>query len=200
MNLHHDVRMHLLNLLDRPADETRLNQALRLLSKWRSVLIRNRLLLQQGTVVMEGILEGLDFLTDSAEGCHIAKLLGCYEQPLQPYLEAAIHTGYDTVINIGCAEGYYAVGMARKMQGTRILAYDLNPKARKVCAELAKKTASPTGSRSARCSGPKILLPVPTVTYWFSAISKALKKICSILPLLLHCREWILLSNPTNVS
>ncbi len=139
MNLHHDVRMHLLNLLDRPADEPRLNQALRLLSKWRSVLIRNRLLLQQGTVVMEGILEGLDFLTDSAEGCHIAKLLGCYEQPLQPYLEAAIHTGYDTVINIGCAEGYYAVGMARKMQGTRILAYDLNPKARKVCAELAKK-------------------------------------------------------------
>lgn len=61
MNLHNDIRRHLLNLLDRPADETQLNQALRLLSKWRSVLIRNRLLLQQGTVVMEGVLEGLDF-------------------------------------------------------------------------------------------------------------------------------------------
>ena len=121
------------------AEQAQLNNALRLLSKWRSVLIQNTLLQQQGTVVMQGPLQGLDFLTQSAEGCHIAKLLGSYEQPLQPFIEAAIAENYPTILNIGCAEGYYAVGMARRMPSTRVLAHDLNPKAQEVCAELAQK-------------------------------------------------------------
>lgn len=54
-----------------------LNNALRLLSKWRSVLIQNTLLQHQGTMVIQGPLAGMDFLPQSAEGCHIAKLLGC---------------------------------------------------------------------------------------------------------------------------
>lgn len=120
-------------------EQTQLNLALRLLSKWRSVLIQNTLLQQQGTIVMQGPLQGLDFLPQSAEGCHIAKLLGCYEQPLQPFIEAAIAEKYPTILNIGCAEGYYAVGMARRMPNTRVLAYDLNPKAQEVCAQLAHK-------------------------------------------------------------
>lgn len=137
--MHNDIRQRLLQLLDQPADAVQLNDALRLLSKWRSVLIQNTLLQQQGTLVMEGVLEGLDFLRNSAEGCHIAKLLGCYEQPLQPYIEAAIHARYEAILNIGCAEGYYAVGLARRMPSTKVLAYDLNPKAQEVCAELARK-------------------------------------------------------------
>jgi len=122
-------------------ESDQLNNALRLLSKWRSVLIQNTLLEQQGTVVMQGPLAGLDFLRESAEGCHIAKLLGCYEQPLQPFIEQAVAQNYPTILNIGCAEGYYAVGMARRMPSTRVLAYDLNPKAQQVCAELAAKNS-----------------------------------------------------------
>jgi len=121
------------------AEQAQLNNALRLLSKWRSVLIQNTLLQQQGTIVMQGPLQGLNFLPQSAEGCHIAKLLGCYEQPLQPFIEAAIAAGYPTILNIGCAEGYYTVGMALRMPNTRVLAHDLNPKAQEVCAELAHK-------------------------------------------------------------
>ena len=121
------------------AEQAQLNNALRLLSKWRSVLIQNTLLQQSGTLVVQGPLQGLDFLPQSAEGCHIAKLLGCYEQPLQPYIEQAIQKQYATVLNIGCAEGYYAVGMARRMHNTRVLAHDLNPKAQQVCQELAQK-------------------------------------------------------------
>ncbi len=81
----------------------------------------------------------MDFLAQSAEGCHIAKLLGCYEQPLQPYIEQAIQKQYATVLNIGCAEGYYAVGMALRMPNTQVLAHDLNPKAQEICAALAVK-------------------------------------------------------------
>lgn len=119
--------------------QVQLNNALRLLSKWRSVLIQNTLHQQQDTVVMQGPLRGMDFLRESAEGCHIAKLLGCYEQPLQGYIENAIQNQYTTILNIGCAEGYYAVGMALRMPNTRVLAHDLNPKAQQICAELANK-------------------------------------------------------------
>ena len=136
------VKAQLNAVLAQSQDESaQLNNALRLLSKWRSVLIQNTLLKHQGTVVMQGPLAGMDFLTQSAEGCHIAKLLGCYEQPLQPFIENAITSAYPIILNIGCAEGYYAVGMARRMPNTQVLAFDLNHTAQEVCAILAKKNS-----------------------------------------------------------
>lgn len=140
-SLHAQIRQQLLGQLGRAdGDEAaQLNSALRLLAKWRSVLIQNTLLQQHGTVVLDGPLKGMDFLAESAEGCHVAKLLGCYEQPLQPFIEQAIRANYATLLNIGCAEGYYAVGMARRMTGSRLLAFDLNAKAQEVCASLARK-------------------------------------------------------------
>lgn len=120
-------------------EQTQLNNAVRLLAKWRSALIQNTLLQQQGTLVMAGPLQGLNFLSQSAEGCHVPKLLGCYEQPLQPRVEQAINANYAQILNIGCAEGYYAVGMARRMPATRVLAFDVDSRAQTVCRELAAK-------------------------------------------------------------
>ena len=140
MSLEQNVQNQLLSQLQgAEANQVQLNNALRLLSKWRNVLIQNTLLQAQGTMVMQGPLAGMDFLSQSAEGCHIAKLLGCYEQPLQPFIEQAITNAYPTILNIGCAEGYYAVGMARRMPITQVLAFDLNPKAQEVCTALAQK-------------------------------------------------------------
>jgi hypothetical protein len=141
MSWHGTFREQLLKQLAPAVDDEvgQLNNALRHLSKWRSVLIQNTLLQQHGTAVLQGPLQGLNFLPQSAEGCHVAKLLGCYEQPLQPYIERAVHDGYETILNIGCAEGYYAVGMARRMAATQVLAFDLNEKAQVVCRQLAEK-------------------------------------------------------------
>ncbi len=141
MTLHENIRRQLLAKLQttRADEAAQLNDALRLLAKWRSVLIQNTVLQQGGTIVAQGPLAGLDFLDRSAEGCHVAKLIGTYEQPLQPHISAAISGGYDTILNIGCAEGYYAVGMARRMANTRVLAFDTDPNARATCAALAVK-------------------------------------------------------------
>lgn len=141
MNLQAHVHQQLQTLLAQPKAEEpgQLNKALRLLSKWRSLLITEALLDRHGTVVMSGPLKGLDFLPQSTEGCHLAKQLGCYEQPLQPFIEQAITNGYKTILNIGCAEGYYAVGMARRMPDTHIQAFDLNDNAQGVCRALAAK-------------------------------------------------------------
>ena len=79
MSLHAAARTQLLEQLGTPPsggqEVTQLNNGLRLLAKWRSVLIQNTLLQQHGTLVMQGPLKGLDFLPQSAEGCQIAGLL-----------------------------------------------------------------------------------------------------------------------------
>jgi hypothetical protein len=94
-SIHQQSRITLQRILNEAApdytsEQVQLNNALRYLSKWRSVLIQNTLIKHQGTLVMQGPLASMDFLPHSAEGCHIAKLLGCYEQPLQPFIEEAI--------------------------------------------------------------------------------------------------------------
>src|SRR5918997_1281919 len=42
----------------------------------------------------------------------LPKLVGCYEVELHDTLAAVFKRKYRQVINIGCAEGYYAVGLA----------------------------------------------------------------------------------------
>jgi hypothetical protein len=81
----------------------------------------------------------MQFVAQSAEGCHVPKLLGCYEAELHPHILAAAGRGYDTVINIGAAEGYYAVGLARLMPGAHVHAYDTNAAAHPVCQSLAER-------------------------------------------------------------
>jgi hypothetical protein len=142
MSMHADIRERVCAQLANPAagnDAAELSNALRLLAKWRSALIQNTVLQRQGTIVQQGPLQGLDFLPSSAEGCHVAKLLGTYEQPLHPFIEQVVAESYPAILNIGCAEGYYAVGLARRMPGTRVQAYDSNPNAREVCRTLAEK-------------------------------------------------------------
>ena len=123
--------------LEKPASS--LNDTLRLLAKWRSVLIQNTLLKYEGTTVLQGPLQGLDFIEQSAEGCHVAKLLGTYEQPLQPHIEHALSKNYSVIINIGCAEGYYAVGLARGLPSAISLAFDTDSNAQEACKRLAAK-------------------------------------------------------------
>jgi hypothetical protein len=117
-----------------------LEGVLRLLAKWRSLLLQNTLIQQNGTTVHQGLLAGLKFLDQSSEGCHVAKLLGTYEQPLQGHVRELLDRGnYKTLINIGCAEGYYAVGLARTYPALISYAYDTDPRAREACKGLAAK-------------------------------------------------------------
>jgi len=69
--------------------------------------------------------------------CYTPKLLGVYERELQAIVLGFATRGYRTVINAGCAEGYYAVGLARALPRVEVLAFDSEPRARERCAELA---------------------------------------------------------------
>jgi len=61
------------------------------------------------------------------------KLLGCYEAELHPAIEHAIQQNPDIVINVGCAEGYYAIGLAQRLPMSQIHAFDISELAQEVC-------------------------------------------------------------------
>jgi hypothetical protein len=124
-------------LADRDPDPAHLAAALRHLAKWRSEVIRNTLAARSGTTILSGPFEGMIYDTTGAEGTRSARLLGVYEYSLIPVIEAIIARAYPLVIDIGSAEGYYAVGLARRMAQSRILARDENPLAQGLCRQLA---------------------------------------------------------------
>jgi SAM-dependent methyltransferase len=131
------VRDSVRKILDGGAPKaSSLNDALRLLAKYRSHVIQWEMARLYGGRVQHGPFAGMSFLD---HGSHIPKLLGCYEHELHPFFEAAIGSGYEDVVNIGCAEGYYAVGLALRMPGARIHAFDTDPRARQLCAEVAAR-------------------------------------------------------------
>lgn len=116
----------------------RLYLALRYLAKYRSVLIDRDIRDMGGDQVRSGPFAGLQFPTDIAEGCRAPKLLGTYEEELHPVIERIATRGYRKIVNIGCAEGYYAVGFALRFPDAEIVAYDANPEACRMTAALAE--------------------------------------------------------------
>ena len=89
--------------------------------------------------ILSGPFKGMRYGDFSYNSALIPKLLGTYEADLHGWVGEALGAGYDAVINIGCAEGYYAVGLARMMPSATIHAYDIDERARRACAELAAK-------------------------------------------------------------
>jgi hypothetical protein len=66
---------------------------------------------------------------------YIPKLLGIYERELNACFEQACALNFPLIIDVGAAEGYYAVGMALRNLKARIIAFEMNAKARATLAE-----------------------------------------------------------------
>lgn len=117
-----------------------LNELLRLLGRWRSyMLVNTYLALEGGARIWGGPFAGMEYVEKATEGALMPRLLGTYESELHPHLAAFAAEGLDCVIDVGCAEGYYAVGLARMMPQATVYAHDVNPKARAACGELAAR-------------------------------------------------------------
>src|SRR5262249_8007661 len=66
------------------------------------------------------------------------KLIGSYEREIRDVLEIIARTDYSEIVDIGCAEGYYAVGLAMTVPGARVLAFDTDEKAVRLCRRMAE--------------------------------------------------------------
>lgn len=119
------------------ADE--LNEVLRRLGRWRSRLLANTFVSHHGPRILNGPFAGMDYVSKASEGALMPRLLGSYEAELHPHLAAIARRGLDGIIDVGCAEGYYAVGLARLLPDVVVNAYDIDPIARAACVDLAAR-------------------------------------------------------------
>lgn len=119
-----------------PAQEI-VQQIFALSVNYRSHLIGQYLLQQTGAVVQSGPFAGMKYVARSLGSALPPKLLGCYEAELHGVLGQIAKVRYGDVINVGCGEGYYAVGLARLLPSAQVHAFDTNPTAQILCRELA---------------------------------------------------------------
>lgn len=84
----------------------------------------------------QGTIYSRELLVDSGDA--VAKLLGTYELELHSVVDAWIADPPRRLLNVGAAEGFYAVGFVRLLPETEVIAYDVDPAARMRSAELAR--------------------------------------------------------------
>ena len=101
--------------------------------------LARRVIERIGDQVIDGPCAGLRYPTEYLPevDAPVAKLVGSYERQLHEPLARAIDSGRSPFIDIGCADGYYAVGLALRRRDLAVHAYDHARSARSTCAVMA---------------------------------------------------------------
>lgn len=93
----------------------------------------------QTDIVLGGIFKGLKYNVPSICSSRAPKILGAYETELNNSLLSFLEQNPKRIINIGSAEGYYAVGLAVKNPNLEIIAVDPSIQSRKYLKILAQQ-------------------------------------------------------------
>ncbi len=92
-----------------------------------------------GLTVRHGVFAGMKYPEMKSVGSTLfPKLLGSYERELEPLLQRICNNHYTEIVNIGCAEGYYAVGLAMRIKNAKVFAFDIDDTAIRLCREMAE--------------------------------------------------------------
>ena len=93
--------------------------------------------LQPTRTVLHGPFKGMQYpKLDSVGSALFPKLLGSYECELNGIVEQVVGNQYTEIVDIGCAEGYYAVGLAMRCPSAKVFAFDTNTRAIQLCREM----------------------------------------------------------------
>jgi hypothetical protein len=109
------------------------------LGSWEKSLVyqqclANRVIQRHGSVVQGGPFKGMKYIPDSEDGCLMPKLLGCYEEELTPAIEGFLKAGFDRAVDVGCASGYFLVGLAFRQSKAEVFGFDTDLAASARCA------------------------------------------------------------------
>lgn len=74
--------------------------------------------------VFWGPFTGMIYVGSSVGSEYCPKLLGTYESELHLIIEELCQKLFNTIINVGAAEGYYAIGMAICNPQSRVIAFE----------------------------------------------------------------------------
>jgi SAM-dependent methyltransferase len=133
------VMAEIAGLVNRPdlTPEQAVHEILALAVRFHADRVCEFLVHQYGLVVQNGPFAGLTLIPQWLGSAPGPKLVGCYEAELHPLLAHLPDRRHETVVNIGCGEGYYAVGLARMLPAVRVFAFDLSPVAQDLCRHMA---------------------------------------------------------------
>ena len=90
-----------------------------------------------GTDIINGPFKGMKYISESVGSCHMPKILGIYENEIYSILTQFLSMS-DLCVNIGAAEGYYAIGCAMKFPKLQVIAYEMEQAGRDSMLELEK--------------------------------------------------------------
>lgn len=95
--------------------------------------------LRQDGIVRYGPFAGTRYPTSLQPDMFIqcSKFLGTYERELHDVIETGIKRQPDVIVDIGCAEGYYVIGLARRLPQAKVIAFDTDPRAQEICRKMA---------------------------------------------------------------
>jgi hypothetical protein len=94
-------------------------------------------------IVQSGPFAGMTLPREQAwpDGALCPMLLGCHEQELHEILEMEIRhlamLEHPKIVNLGCAEGYYAIGFARRLPHAQVWAIEPNENCLRIMAQAA---------------------------------------------------------------
>ena len=91
-----------------------------------------------GRRIAAGPFSGMHYIRTSVGSAYVPKLLGMYERELNDCVEQACARQFPLIIDIGAAEGYYAVGLARRNPHARVIAFEMEAKGRAALKEMAQ--------------------------------------------------------------
>lgn len=102
---------------------------------------------ETGGVVQSGPFKGMLMMDHQAwkDGNLSSKCLGCYEEELHPFFEEQIKRlslmERPKIVDLGCAEGYYSIGMARRLPNAEVFGVDISED----CVAILKQAAERNG-------------------------------------------------------
>jgi len=91
-----------------------------------------------GTDIINGPFKGMKYISESVGSCHMPKILGIYENEIYPTLLNFLSNS-DLFVDIGAAEGYYAVGSAIKYPNLNVIAFEMDKIGRQYISNLKKR-------------------------------------------------------------
>ena len=90
--------------------------------------------------VQSGPFQGMPYTRVSTGSVILPKLLGTYENELHPFFsDQARLRQYDTCVDVGAGEGYYAVGLAWRYPHLRMIAFEAAGHGRRRIGRLARR-------------------------------------------------------------
>jgi hypothetical protein len=89
-----------------------------------------------GCRVHSGSFVGMRYVADSIGSAYIPKLLGIYENELSAEVEDICRRKPGLIVDIGAAEGYYAVGLAMRNPQASVIAFEMESRGQSALLEM----------------------------------------------------------------